>query len=187
MREIAIPIILTAVLLAKPVIEVLEQDPPLPVSQFEVMAKATVTPRAVEGESFDIVFVEFQSPTVDAIKATLAHASLDALPTFLDNMPQAIQPVDKLSENPVSAAAIEFSPAANSLTATPSDLWEVSASVLNIRSGPSSRNSIVGTLTRGERAVAVGDSQSGWMPVRSAASDTEGWVYLRHLAPLSGS
>lgn len=187
MREIAFPIMLTAAALAMPVMEVLEQDPPLPRSQVEVLTNPIVMPSASEGEAFDIVFVAIHSLTVDAIQARLANAAPEALPTFLTSAPQAIQSVDASSGNLVSEVEVEFSPAANIVMASSSDLWEVSASVLNIRAGPSNRNPIVGTMTRGERAVVIGDTQSGWMPVRSAASNTEGWVYARHLAPLSGT
>ncbi len=63
----------------------------------------------------------------------------------------------------------------------------VSASVLNMRAGPSSRNAIVGALTNGEMALVTGEQQRGWVPVRALETDAEGWVFARYLGPVEES
>ena len=61
---------------------------------------------------------------------------------------------------------------------------EVTASALNIRSGPSSRNSVIGTVRRGQRLAKTGSS-GNWTRVNF--NGRSGYAYTRYLRNVSGN
>ena len=60
---------------------------------------------------------------------------------------------------------------------------QVNTSALNVRSGPSTGNSIIGSVANGQRYVAV-EQQNGWFKIHYA--DNTGWCSGSYLAALSG-
>lgn len=69
------------------------------------------------------------------------------------------------------------------------ELRIVTAGVLNMRAGPSSRFPVVGQLVRGERTRILDQSRRGWVQVRVAGEggSAQGWVFGRYLSPADGA
>lgn len=67
------------------------------------------------------------------------------------------------------------------LAPAPSTAHVVTASSLNLRSGPGTTSAVVGSLPRG-RAVEVIETRQGWARLR-VQGQGEGWVAARYLAP----
>ncbi|WP_417810023.1 SH3 domain-containing protein [Thioclava sp.] len=61
-------------------------------------------------------------------------------------------------------------------------LWTVSANALNVRSGPSTANSAVDRIRKGEQ-VLVMSQQSGWAHIKIEGDGIDGWVAARFLTP----
>ena len=58
----------------------------------------------------------------------------------------------------------------------------VDATLLNVRSGPSTGDGVVGQLSRGEVVTLVSSSDDGWSLVRVEGDGLEGWVSNDFLA-----
>lgn len=63
-------------------------------------------------------------------------------------------------------------------------LWQVSASRLNVRAGPSTANPVVTTLSRGEEVLVVSDTGANWVHIRIEGDGVDGWVARKLLSPL---
>jgi uncharacterized protein YraI len=63
-------------------------------------------------------------------------------------------------------------------------LWQVSASRLNVRAGPSTSNPVMTTLSRGEEVLVVSDPGSNWVHIRIEGDGVDGWVARKLLSPL---
>ncbi|KEO53969.1 SH3 domain-containing protein [Thioclava pacifica] len=61
-------------------------------------------------------------------------------------------------------------------------LWKVSANSLNVRSGPSTGNSAVDRIRRGEQVLVVAE-KNGWAHVKIEGDGIDGWVAKRYLTP----
>ncbi len=57
----------------------------------------------------------------------------------------------------------------------------VRAGSINMRDGPSTRNAVIGRLTRNEAVSLVGDAGDGWVLVRIEGDGAEGYVAARLL------
>ncbi|MGR3570956.1 SH3 domain-containing protein [Brevirhabdus sp.] len=63
------------------------------------------------------------------------------------------------------------------------ELWKVTGSVLNVRSGPSIVHEIIGKLRRGQEAEVLGGITGDWATIRLASGDT-GFVSADYLSPM---
>ncbi|MEX1662995.1 SH3 domain-containing protein [uncultured Thioclava sp.] len=61
-------------------------------------------------------------------------------------------------------------------------LWVVSAKSLNVRSGPSTSNSALDRIQRGEQVLVIAQ-RSGWAQIKIEGDGIEGWVAARFLTP----
>lgn len=57
----------------------------------------------------------------------------------------------------------------------------VRAGSINMRDGPSTRNAVIGRLTRNEAVSLVGDAGDGWVLIRIEGDGAEGYVAARLL------
>lgn len=65
--------------------------------------------------------------------------------------------------------------------ATPSELWSVTGSSVNLRSGPGTANNIVARLTLGTEAEVL-DEGNGWYRIRTADGAVDGWIFGKYLS-----
>lgn len=68
-------------------------------------------------------------------------------------------------------------------TAADEDLLRVTGSRVNMRSGPSTSNAVVGSLGRGDLAEALGTETNGWIEIRDVATGQSGFMAARFLEP----
>ncbi|MBC7145634.1 MAG: SH3 domain-containing protein [Thioclava marina] len=61
-------------------------------------------------------------------------------------------------------------------------LWEVTANSLNVRSGPSTGDSAIDRVLRGEQVLVVAE-RDGWAHVKIEGDGIDGWVAKRYLSP----
>lgn len=57
----------------------------------------------------------------------------------------------------------------------------ITATELNLRSGPAKRFDAVAALSAGDQVEVTGASDRGWLPIRVTASGLEGWVFYRYV------
>lgn len=72
--------------------------------------------------------------------------------------------------------------AATTATASGFEIRYVSASAVNLRAGPSTRNGIVGRLTRGTPVLIMGETSTGWSQIKVANSGERGFMASRFLS-----
>jgi len=58
----------------------------------------------------------------------------------------------------------------------------VTASYLNLRTGPGSNHAVVVGLARGAEAELIERAGNGWVRVRVSGTGQEGWAFSRYLA-----
>lgn len=63
------------------------------------------------------------------------------------------------------------------------EIWYVAGNSLNVRSGPSTSNDVVGKLTRGEATLVVWREGDDWARIRIEGDGIEGYVAMRFLTP----
>lgn len=63
----------------------------------------------------------------------------------------------------------------------PRDLWRVTGSTVNLRSGPGTSNGVVAQLTLGTEAEVI-EEGSGWYHIRTADGAVDGWIFGKYLA-----
>ena len=63
----------------------------------------------------------------------------------------------------------------------PKDLRQVTAARVNVRSGPGTRHSVIGQLSRNETAEVIDDTGTGWVQIRTG-NGQNGWMSARFLA-----
>ena len=61
----------------------------------------------------------------------------------------------------------------------------VSATAVNVRQGPSTNDSVIGRLTRGEAVSVVGEVVEGWVQIRIEGDGIEGYVAARLLTDVA--
>lgn len=74
-------------------------------------------------------------------------------------------------------------PSAPAATQTAENLYRVSGSRVNMRSGPSTSNAVVDSLPGGTLAETIGDEVDGWVQIRDIASGQTGYMAARFLEP----
>ena len=83
-----------------------------------------------------------------------------------------------------AAAAVEIPPAAavSATEAKPaSDLWYVTGTSVNIRSGPGTGNAVVTRASLGDEAEPLSDTGADWIEIRMS-DGTTGWIFARFLS-----
>lgn len=63
------------------------------------------------------------------------------------------------------------------------EIWYVTGNSLNVRSGPSTDDAVVGRLTRGEATLVVWREGEDWARIRIEGDGIEGYVAMRFLTP----
>lgn len=61
------------------------------------------------------------------------------------------------------------------------DLWYVTGTRVNLRSGPGTANAVVGQLSLGDATEVLND-RNGWYEVRTADGALSGWIFGKFLA-----
>ncbi|WP_103332437.1 SH3 domain-containing protein [Pseudotabrizicola formosa] len=74
------------------------------------------------------------------------------------------------------------SDAATTPSATDGKLWYVTGRSVNVRSGPSTRNEVLGRLTRGEAVTVVAMEDNGWARVRMEGDGIDGFMSMSFLS-----
>jgi uncharacterized protein YgiM (DUF1202 family) len=80
-------------------------------------------------------------------------------------------------EEPVSSPAPEKVEPAPEPVTSPSQMVSVTASAVNIRSGPGMKNKVITTVTEGDELELLGESGS-WLNVK-LSNGMEGWIYKK--------
>jgi uncharacterized protein YgiM (DUF1202 family) len=78
----------------------------------------------------------------------------------------------------VEPSAAAFVPPAEEETL---NLWYVTGSRVNLRSGPSTNSAIVGGVSAGDRAEILSDPGASWVHIRTERG-LEAWIYSRFLS-----
>lgn len=189
MRYITLVLILIVASHTTPMVELGDTTSPAPSAPVEVLSSVTVLPGVEDGEGTSFVFAAFQPPNRTPVKTGLEATVTIASPDSPVDAPLEVAQVSSSppsDSNPVATSANSLA-ATSSSVASSTELWAASVSALNVRAGPSSRNQVVGALTLGEQAVVTGVALKGWVPIRVLASDMEGWVFSRYIAPVGGT
>lgn len=83
----------------------------------------------------------------------------------------------------MAANAAQVTPAAATIATTSGfPTMVVRATAVNMRAGPSTKNGIVGRLTRGMEVVNMGDAAPGWSQIRVVSTGQRGFVASKFLA-----
>jgi hypothetical protein len=61
------------------------------------------------------------------------------------------------------------------------ELWYVTGSRVNLRSGPSTNSAVVGGVSLGDRAEVLSDPEQSWTKIRTEQG-LEAWIYSRFLS-----
>ena len=83
--------------------------------------------------------------------------------------------------DPVAADPVATPVAAE--TSPDGEIWYVAGSSVNVRSGPSTDDNVVGNLTRGEATLVVWREGDEWARIRIEGDGIEGYVAMRFLSP----
>ena len=108
-----------------------------------------------------------------ALRAAL-RATEQAQPP--DRRPAAAEPQTAAAE-PQTAAAGPDLPAA-----TAPDLWYVTATRVNLRSGPSTATPVIGQVSRGQQALVLEKTPGGWYRIETPENGATGFVFGRFLS-----
>jgi hypothetical protein len=109
-------------------------------------------------------------------------AVIAATPTpaeILGQPPRLIGEAQRITLAPAAAPA-----AAPELAGPLGDVVEVTGSRVNMRAGPGVGNAVVGALSRGERAEAIGAPEGGWQQIRALDSGVTGFMFASYLSPV---
>ena len=126
------------------------------------------------------------APVVAApvIAASVAPEATEPLPeTIAQVAPAAAPTVFTLADygDPVQADPTSTPVAAE--TSPDGEIWYVAGNSLNVRSGPSTDDTVVGKLTRGEATLVVWREGDDWARIRIEGDGIEGYVAIRFLTP----
>ncbi|MDF0601424.1 SH3 domain-containing protein [Psychromarinibacter sp. C21-152] len=113
----------------------------------------------------------------------LAVLADDAGAVSSERRPEDTAAAESPAPKPEATASVET----ETETETPApisdrDMLKVTASILNMRAGPSSGHPVVAGLAQGALAEVIGAEKNGWVPVRVPESDKTGWVFARYMA-----
>ena len=76
------------------------------------------------------------------------------------------------SEKPADAPADQLA----------TEMWYVTGTTVNVRSGPGTSNPVVARVSAGDAAEVL-DQSGGWVQIRPAGGDVVGWISGRFLNP----
>lgn len=121
-----------------------------------------------------------QSPDPQQLR-TPKSAKLPVAPSQTTKRSDQIPTVVQTTTKPV---AVRIEPVAlqtpdQALNST-QDLYEVVATSLKMRSGPSSSTQLINTYARGSTFEKIGQ-QGSWIQVRSTEDGTSGWMFSNYL------
>lgn len=80
------------------------------------------------------------------------------------------------------AASAKLTPVSVPATSLDFPTMYVQASAVNMRSGPSTQNGVIGRLTRGMEVVNMGDAAPGWSQIRVVSTGQRGFMASKFLA-----
>lgn len=141
----------------------------------EQTAKAASAPTIVQTAGV------FDTPTIvkSGDEGIVARAAA-ATATLVSATPQ----VPTLVGEPVLVSLITpGTVAAAAPAADTQDILVVTGSRVNLRSGPSTGNAVVSSLSAGTRTVPLGDASNGWQEVRVLDTGVTGFMAARFLDP----
>lgn len=125
----------------------------------EPVAKAEPAPVVVEPSASAVIAARYEAPVVPAPPELVAPALGPVVEAA--TAPPAAEPLPEAVALPVRY---------------------VSAAAINVRLGPSTNDSVIGRLTRGEAVSVVGEAAEGWLQVRIEGDGIEGYVAARLLS-----
>jgi Bacterial SH3 domain len=119
-----------------------------------------------------------------AIAASVAPEATEPLPeTIAQVAPPAAPTVFTLADYGEPVQADPTSTPAAAETSPDGEIWYVAGNSLNVRSGPSTDDTVVGKLTRGEATLVVWREGDDWARIRIEGDGIEGYVAIRFLTP----
>lgn len=210
MRYIALFLVLVAASETLPIVKMDKEEAQSAGAPSDVLSHLAAFKEAELGDELSFMFATYQPPKVDPVRKGLNRAESGPLPdtgfviaaapapiraVYRKPAPDAEAPVpvqreaeeqaitplpEPVEEAPVTADLVAEEEAITPLPET-TERREVSASVLNVRTGPSSRNRVLGAFTLGERVSLTGAEKGAWIEVRALDSELEGWVFSRYL------
>ncbi|NEX45905.1 SH3 domain-containing protein [Pseudotabrizicola algicola] len=140
-------------------------DKPAPFTPVDAAVTTSVAaapaPVAAEAAVMPVVFAPAQAAAVTPVVAEAAEARLQPEPAV-----QRVQAEVPVAAQADSGAAVMY----------------VTGRSVNVRSGPSTRNAVVGRLTRGEAVTVVSDDGNGWARVRIEGDGIDGFMATSFLA-----
>ncbi|MEJ2001957.1 MAG: SH3 domain-containing protein [Maritimibacter sp.] len=149
-------------------------------------APATETDTA-ESDGFDPVaglVSEINNAAQQAIESTLQPADASAAEPEPEPEAQAEPPVEPAAEESFLPAEDDptFMPTPEPAPTLPEELY-VTGTKVNMRSGPSTANSVIGALVEGTVVSDLGDAGDGWRQIQTEAGEI-GFMSSDFLAPL---
>ncbi len=166
MRAVVQAIVLGAIILASPPVH----RGPQPASASPLAEMPTLAAAGAGSLVFAVPPKAGMAPVLPDLPWPLPEARPDDLPDYLQGA------VDPGSASVLSGSVARHDP----------NRRQVSAAIVNMRTGPSLQYPTSATLRRGDVAEVLGHARAGWVPVRLQANGLRGWVFQRHLAPLRG-
>ncbi|PTE22181.1 peptide-binding protein [Cereibacter changlensis JA139] len=137
------------------------------------LAAAVVTPEAEAQpliQQVEVASLDTEAPALSASAQAAVQLPVPPKPSIVVlPAPERVEPVA------LAAPVEETMP-----------LLYVTAELVNVRSGPSTRFPVIGRLAEGEAALLVGADEAGWAPIRIEGDGVEGFVsskYLSSVAP----
>lgn len=110
-----------------------------------------------------------------------AYAGAGIIPAVFAPAQPLITPAGQVEAVPASAEA-DVSPDAMIPAPAEADVRYVTGRSVNVRSGPSTQNGVVGRLTRGEAVSVVWVEDNGWARVRIEGDGIDGYMAMSFLA-----
>lgn len=142
-------------------------------TDISIRDNGSVTLASSSESNLDGVTARLSQPlraTDDGDRLAVSFASLSVSP---DGVPVA-ETEDPRVFDPFAEEAVAQGPNAETRT--------VEASALNVRSGPSTSNAVVGRLLQFEIVELLEETPDGWARIRIEGDGVEGWVASRFLA-----
>lgn len=137
-------------------------------------AQADPAPQLAQAEAAPVAVAPHDPTKIVAKAASTPQIENAALITPV--IPRTRMPGPRLKPAP------ETRPIETPAKSDGASLWKVTASALNVRSGPSTSDRTVDSIRRGEEVLLVSES-GGWAHVRIEGDGVDGWVSKRYLTP----
>ena len=129
------------------------------------------------------VAVETVAVAATSLPMPVVQAPVLAEPVLTSLTPQA--PIAVEPENTVFTLSSFADPAPETAVtpeqAAEGEIWYVAGNSLNVRSGPSTEDAVVGKLSRGEAMLVVAREGDEWAQIRIEGDGIEGYVATRFL------